>query len=258
MGSRSVPNAGVLLYKTKEFASLAGVSVRALHHYDQLGLLKPTHRSNSGYRLYSRNDLARLEQIVVLRFMGLSLLKIGEVLSGKVEISRTLSQQQAALSEHRAFVDRVISLISKARESVSEHDDSAWRLLLPIIKEINMQQEKAWMEAYLSEGAKAAIAERRESWTPELREENNRKWKQLFADVEASLDADPASDTAQSLAARAFALIGEFTGGNAEIHTGLAAAYSDRPNWPEGFRMPGSPAVNEFLRKAIRARNRDS
>jgi len=53
------------VYRIREFAAMAGVTVRALHHYDRLGLLKPTGRSASGYRLYGDCDLVRLEQIVV-------------------------------------------------------------------------------------------------------------------------------------------------------------------------------------------------
>ena len=61
------------LYKVREFATLAGVTVRALHHYDQLGLLTPMRRTGSSYRLYSERDLARLEEIVVLKFLGIPL-----------------------------------------------------------------------------------------------------------------------------------------------------------------------------------------
>jgi DNA-binding transcriptional MerR regulator len=58
-----------------EFAELAGVTVKALHHYDRLGLLKPQ-RNDAGYRVYSLADLERLEQIVALKFLGLPLKQI--------------------------------------------------------------------------------------------------------------------------------------------------------------------------------------
>jgi DNA-binding transcriptional MerR regulator len=69
-----------MLYQAKEFAALTGVTVRALHHYDRLGLLKPSGRTASGYRLYGAGDVARLQQIVTLKFIGLSLKQIKEVL----------------------------------------------------------------------------------------------------------------------------------------------------------------------------------
>jgi DNA-binding transcriptional MerR regulator len=59
---------GSPVYQPRQFAELAGVTVRALHYYDRLGLLKPR-RTNSGYRLYRAEDLERLEQIVALKFV---------------------------------------------------------------------------------------------------------------------------------------------------------------------------------------------
>jgi DNA-binding transcriptional MerR regulator len=55
------------VYRVSEVAALAGVSVRTLHHYDAIGLLAPSARSGAGYRLYSRDDLLRLQQILIGR-----------------------------------------------------------------------------------------------------------------------------------------------------------------------------------------------
>ena len=63
------------MFRVHEFAQLAGVTVKALHHYDRLGLLKPR-RADSGYRIYVERDLERLEQIVALKFLGLPLKQI--------------------------------------------------------------------------------------------------------------------------------------------------------------------------------------
>ncbi len=63
-----------------EVAELAGVTVRALHHYDELGLLSPSGRSEAGYRLYSYEDLARLREILIWRRLGFSLTDIGSLL----------------------------------------------------------------------------------------------------------------------------------------------------------------------------------
>jgi len=66
-------------YHAREFANLAGVTVRTLHHYDRLGLLRPK-RGLNGYRAYGEQDLARLEQIVALKFVGLPLRRIKALL----------------------------------------------------------------------------------------------------------------------------------------------------------------------------------
>jgi DNA-binding transcriptional MerR regulator len=70
------------LYKVREFADLAGVTVRTLHHYDRIALLKPK-RSNSGYRLYALTDLERLVQITALKFLGIPLKRDQGFISGQ-------------------------------------------------------------------------------------------------------------------------------------------------------------------------------
>lgn len=57
----------------KRLSKLTGVSVQTLHHYDRIGLLKPSLRLSNGYRIYSKKDLLRLQQIVVLKFFGFEL-----------------------------------------------------------------------------------------------------------------------------------------------------------------------------------------
>src|SRR5438270_978389 len=75
------------------FAALTGVTVRALHHYDRIGLLRP-HRSAAGYRLYGTRELERLEQIVALRFIGVPLKQMGRLLNAS-ELAEVLPRQRA-------------------------------------------------------------------------------------------------------------------------------------------------------------------
>ena len=67
-------------YRVAQFAALTGVSIRTLHHYDSIGLLSPTDRSEAGHRLYSAEDLLTLQQILTLRYLGFELRQIGELL----------------------------------------------------------------------------------------------------------------------------------------------------------------------------------
>jgi len=74
------------------------VIVRAPHYYDRLGLLKPSGRSDRGYRLYCDRDMARLEQIVVLKFLGLPMGQIGRLLKREAPLGDTLRRQQSSSS----------------------------------------------------------------------------------------------------------------------------------------------------------------
>jgi len=92
-----------MLLQVGELARLTGLTVRALHHYDSIGLLRPSGRSEGGYRLYSRDDVARLHGIQTLRRMGLTLGDVAKLLDGgAVTLPAILAQQIGALDQEIA------------------------------------------------------------------------------------------------------------------------------------------------------------
>lgn len=243
------------VYRIQEFATLAGVTVRALHHYDRLGLLKPSGRSGGGYRLYRDRDLARLEQIVVLKFLGLPLKQIGRLLQRESPLAETLRRQQHVLAGKRRQLDLAIQAIGQAERSVQSGRDPDWELFKTIVREIEMQNSTDWSKKYYSEDAKAKVEERKELWNPELQAEVTKQWATLVADVTAALGEDPAGSTAQALAARWRSLIESFTGGDPEIQRGLNKMWADKEHWPaqEQQRFHIDPRVQEFITAAMKA-----
>jgi len=242
------------LYHAREFAELAGVTVRTLHHYDRLELLKPSYRSDAGYRLYSQSDLARLEQIVVLKFLALPLKSIGNLLKSEPgSLPEILELQQRVLAEKRLELNRTIEAISEAQAALHDADEPDWTLITQIIRRVGMQNDTAWTNKYFSDEARAKVEERKGLWSPELQDRVTREWNELFRDVEAALDEDPAGPVAQGLVARWRKLVGEFTGGNAEIQKGLNKMYSDSANWPpqqEQHRI--KPEIQAYIEKATK------
>src|SRR5579862_6681261 len=102
------------IFQAQQFARLAGVTVRRLHHYDRLGLLKPR-RTEAGYRLYLERDLERLEQIVALKFIGLPLKQIKSLLDrNPLGLIDALRLQRAALQDKRRLLDSAIHAIQQA------------------------------------------------------------------------------------------------------------------------------------------------
>jgi len=92
-----------MLLKVGELARRTGLTVRALHHYDSIGLLRPSGRSDSGYRLYSRDDVARLHGIQTLRRMGLPLADVARLLDGgAVTLPVLLARQIGTLDQEIA------------------------------------------------------------------------------------------------------------------------------------------------------------
>lgn len=100
-------------------ARLAHVSVRTLHHYDRLGLLTPSARSDAGYRLYTPEDLARLQQVLLCREIGLSLARIAEVMSAPgFDRPAALLEQRALLVTRRERLGAVIALVDTTLETL--------------------------------------------------------------------------------------------------------------------------------------------
>jgi len=243
------------LFMAQEFARLAGVTVRALHHYDHLGLLKPKQRSRAGYRLYSQRDFGRLEQIVVLKFLGMPLKQIGSLLESEVKLPVALRRQYIVLAEKRRQLDRAIAAIRNAQASLASHREPDWKLFQYITQEIEMQNNMDWTKKYYSPEAQAKVEERKKLWSPELQEQVSKEWAQLIADVEASLSEDPAGRKAQALAARWRQLLEGFTGGDPEVQKGLNKMWADQANWPAARRnaFKINPAVQAFITKAMQA-----
>jgi MerR family transcriptional regulator, thiopeptide resistance regulator len=241
------------VYRIREFATLAGVTVRALHHYDRLGLLKPSGRSRSGYRLYRDRDLVRLEQIVVLKFLGLPLKQIARLLKRESSLADALRRQQVVLAGKRRQLDLAIHAIRRAERSVESGGDPDWELFKTIVREIEMQNSTDWSKKYYSEDAKAKIEERKALWNPELQAQVTAQWTALLADVTASLAEDPAGPNAQALAARWRTLVEGFTGGDPEVQQGLNKMWADKDNWPaeNRDRFHVDPRVQEFIVKAM-------
>ena len=241
------------VYRIREFATLAGVTVRALHHYDRLGLLKPSGRSRSGYRLYRDRDLVRLEQIVVLKFLGLPLKQIARLLKRESSLADALRRQQVVLAGKRRQLDLAISAIRRAERSVESGGDPDWELFKTIVREIEMQNSTDWSKKYYSEDAKAKIEERKALWNPELQAQVTAQWTALIADVTAALAEDPAGPNAQALAARWRTLVEGFTGGDPEVQQGLNKMWADKDNWPaeNRDRFHIDPRVQEFIVKAM-------
>lgn len=102
-----------------EVAELAGVTVRTLHHYDELGLLSPSGRSEAGYRLYSYDDLARLREILIWRTLGFGLTEIASLLDDPDHDRLSALERQRALIERE--IDRLGALAAAVDAAIAAH-----------------------------------------------------------------------------------------------------------------------------------------
>src|SRR5215475_4782232 len=133
------------MYRVSEFAERAGVTVRTLHHYDRLGLLRPSGRNQAGHRLYGERDFARLQQIVTLKFIGLPLRQIKDLLDrGDLDLKSALQLQRRLLLEKRLQVEAAIQAIEEAEHSLKSGAAPDLAALKKIIEVMERHSSMEW------------------------------------------------------------------------------------------------------------------
>ena len=238
-------------YRVGEFAALTGVTVRALQHYDRLGLLKPS-RTGSGHRVYGTGDERRVRHILALRAIGLSLQQIAELLDApSARLAEALQTQRARLEQSRTGIEDAI----RALQQVESDSDSTERPLDRLATAVDMQEALEAMRGYFSD----------EAWTKwgahYFCDWPTAAWRVLFRDIEASLDQDPASERAQELLDRATTLwdanIGSDPTLSRAVREGYGTAWQSRDRWPRELQRRYAEfrieAIATFLGEAAMA-----
>ncbi|OAI54382.1 MerR family transcriptional regulator [Planctomycetaceae bacterium SCGC AG-212-F19] len=183
--------------KVGELARRTGLTVRTLHHYDAIGLVKPSLRTDSGHRLYSLGDIARLQQVISLRQLGFSLEEAGACLDRpdyapvKV-IDLHLARLREQIETQRRLCERLEAIADRlrgAREVAADEFLQAIEVMTMMEKHYTPDQIKQFEEVGKRVGSDE-IRAIEEAWTA------------LLADVRASRDLDPACPQAQALAQR--------------------------------------------------------
>lgn len=121
--------------------------MKTLLHYDKIGLLKPSDKTDSGYRIYCEDDFLKLQQITTLKFIGLSLNEISHIINESGEnLENMISIQKKALEEKKKHIESVIKVFNKAESKAKENKFLYVNNLINIIKITNM--EKSVKEQY--------------------------------------------------------------------------------------------------------------
>jgi DNA-binding transcriptional MerR regulator len=255
MEAKSAVHVNRKTYRIKEFATLTGVSVRALHHYDRLGLLK-ARRTPSGYRMYSGEDVAILEQIVALKFIGISLRDIKRLLRPeRRDLSGVLAAPRIVLEEKRRRLDLAIAAVRDAQEMVGQDAGRIKR----IIEVITMQDERTEFKKLYDALLQGKI-DRLRAMSPEAREDLRGRFAELATEVQGALHEDPAGARAQELAGRWLQLLAAFAP-KGEVDAQLlkySAVYLSNGTWPAGAQPepPFGRPVWEFIARALAVRRR--
>ena len=192
-------------YRVGQFAALTGVSIRTLHHYDRLGLLRPSGYSEAGYRLYSGRDLLRLQQILTLRYLGFPLKRIRALLERPdFDLVASMRVQRRALRDRIAELERIEAALAELVERHLATGRWEWELAVKASASVQdgLAQKGDKMESYYTPEQMKQFEELGRQVPPEERRAVEQGWTALLAEVRANRHLDPASPEAQALAER--------------------------------------------------------
>lgn len=239
-----------------QVAERFGVSVRTLHHYDDVGLLVPRERTSAGYRLYTRADLARLAEIVTYRRLGLPLDEVGALLREEVPAVEALRRQRAAVTTRLGELHELAAAIDRALEAEMNDQPVSHDDLLEIFgdgfsDEYRVEAQERWGE---SDAWKQSAA-RTSRYTKE-------DWEAVKAETDGLNDAfiaasrsglPPTSPEAMDAAEAHRRHIEErFYDLTHEFHRGLADMYVADPRFEKTYEDL-EPGLAAYVHDAIHA-----
>ncbi len=251
---------GAVSYEVGAVARLSGVTVRTLHHYDQIGLLRPSDRTPAGYRRYDERDLERLQRILFYRELGFDLDRIKHLVDdGATGGLAHLRAQHRLLRDRIARLERMVGAVEKAMEA-----NTMGISLTP--------EEKLEVFGDFDPDAHAAEAEERWGDTDAYRESQRRvntytkaDWARQEAEgaaiderlARALASGLPADDPEAMDAAEAHRrMIGEwFYPCSSEMHLGLAEMYISDPRFTANYEKV-APGLAQYVHDAIVANSK--
>jgi DNA-binding transcriptional MerR regulator len=218
-------------WKVGELARQTGLSVRALHYYDEIGLLSPSRRTDAGHRLYTAADVVRLQRIKSLQHLGFTLREIRECLERPdFPLERVIRLHLSRLKARIELQERLCRLLEKVEERLRSGEEvSSGRFVEEIMEVIEMSQR---LERYYTPEQLRYLEERRREVGEGRIREAEAEWAELIERVRAEMEAgtDPSNERVQALARRSMQLVEEFTGGDPGIESSLSNMWQQEEN----------------------------
>lgn len=238
----------------RQVAKAAGVSVRTLHHYDAVGLLKPGHVGANGYRYYGKEELLRLQQILFYREVGMPLAGIAAILDDPAFDPLTaLRGHRAALAGRIAHYRDLIQTIDRTIDSLEKDEEMEDNeLYAGISAETRERWEREAEEFWGKDAVDAARAKAKALTSDQVAkikqemEEIRDEFMRLFR-----ADALPGSDEVQAVTGRHYRWVSHSWTPDAAAFKGLGRYYAENPEFRGTYddeKLPGCP---EFIAEAM-------
>ena len=240
-----------------QVAGVAGVSVRALHHYDEIGLLRPSGRSSAGYRLYSDADLARLQQVLFFRALELPLEEIARIMNDPdYDVGAALRVQRQMLGEKAVRLQALVDAIDAAIVRLGNEEPMRQSEMKQMFEGFDPAQYEAEVEQRWGDTDAYKESKRRTArYTKADWQEIKRESEDIFAGLTALMTAGEPPDGAKAMdvaEAHRQHITRWFYDCPRAMHRGLGRLYVDDPRFTANIDK-AAPGLAEFAARAFAA-----
>lgn len=242
-------------YTVNTLAKLSGVSVRTLHFYDEIGLLKPAYYGENNYRYYEEEQLLLLQQILFYRELGFQLNDIQKFLSSASfnKIETLLSHKNTLMSD----LDRTKNLIKTIDKTIAHLRGNETMKIEDIFHGFTADKQQLYADFLLESGVSPAvingIKNKIENWTKEEWLENKREADMIYAELASAINnhLDPSSAEVQALINKHYQMTTIFWTPTKESYIGLSQFYGSHPDFVK-FYDEIHPKLLAFLTAAMK------
>ena len=236
-------------YTVKAVAKVAGVSVRTLHHYDQIGLLRPGAHSAAGYRLYGEKDLERLQQVLFFKELGFELKEIRQVLADPdFDRERALKEHRKLLLERQERVGRLIASVDRTLKAMKRGKPMNATMFEGFD---HTQYEEEARQRWGGSPAWAESQKRWKSYTKKDLEQLQKEGTEVMEHLTALAERDPADADVQKWIGEHHAQINKwFYTCPPEVYRAIGDGYVEDPRFT-AFYEKFRPGMAKFMRAAM-------
>ncbi len=240
------------MFTVKQLSKMAGVTPRTLHHYDDIGLLKPSRVGDNGYRYYGEEALLKLQQILFYRELDFPLDDIKKIMGRRdFDVVGALQSHKDALQKQAARLHRLLATV----DNTINH-----------LKGEKIMSQKSYFEGFSEEEQEKYALEAEKLYDPESVRESNRKWKAysaakkeaimaegsaVYKDMIAAMPKGASSAEVQAIIERWRKHMDYFWTPNLEQLLGLANGYNNDPKFKANFDKM-HPKLAEFMLEAVK------
>jgi len=240
-----------MVYTVKQLADLAGVSRRTLHYYDEIGLLLPPKKSESGYRLYDDETVMRLQQILFFRELGLSLEEIKTAVDDPAfDVVQSLQFHRQALVQRATRLDNLIQTIDRTIDHLEGKSDMNTQDFFDgFDEETQKAYEKEAAERWDAEEVKAS-SQRWNSYSKAKQKQIMAEGNAVYTDLTTEMDKGYGSSEVQQIIGRWHQHMRYFYEPSVERLRGLGWNYENDPAF-SAFYLKLHPDMPHFIHEAI-------